>query len=133
LFLLAAWQSASSLRRSIKIGRFWDPFFKHHYSRERHPSYFWLNMVLKSLSVFLWALMSLILFLNRNPFSGRPIFSASTTPKRAEYLSSPRLGFGLTLSSTRTPPALPSALCHLLASSAPLSASVQAGPVSFIR
>jgi hypothetical protein len=40
---------------------------------------------------------------------------------------------GLTLSSTRTPPALPSALSQLPASSAPLSASAQAGPVSFIR
>jgi hypothetical protein len=40
---------------------------------------------------------------------------------------------GLTLRSTRTPPALPSALFQLLASSAPFSASVQAGPVSFIR
>ena len=38
----------------------------------------------------------------------------------------------LTLSSTRTPPALPLALSQLLAFSAPLSASVQAGPVSFI-
>jgi hypothetical protein len=40
---------------------------------------------------------------------------------------------GLTLSSTRTPPALPSALSQLLAFSAPLCASAQAGPVSFIR
>ena len=40
---------------------------------------------------------------------------------------------GLTLSSTRTPPALPSVLSHRFASSAPFSASVQAGPVSFIR
>jgi len=39
----------------------------------------------------------------------------------------------LTLSSTRTPPALPSALSQLLASLAPFSVSVQAGPVSFIR
>ena len=39
----------------------------------------------------------------------------------------------LTLSSTRTPPALPSALSQLLASSASFIASVQAGPVSFIR
>jgi hypothetical protein len=39
----------------------------------------------------------------------------------------------LTLRSTRTPPALPSALSQLLASSAPLIVSVQAGPVSFIR
>jgi hypothetical protein len=37
---------------------------------------------------------------------------------------------GLTLSSTRTPPALPSAHSHLPASSAPLSASV---PVSSVR
>jgi hypothetical protein len=40
---------------------------------------------------------------------------------------------GLTLSSAGAPPALPSALSHLPASSAPLSASVQAGLVSFIR
>jgi hypothetical protein len=39
----------------------------------------------------------------------------------------------LTLRSTRTPPALPSALSLLPASSAPLMASVQAGPVSFTR
>jgi len=39
----------------------------------------------------------------------------------------------LTLRCTRTPPALPSALSQLLASSAPLSASLQAVPVSFIR
>jgi hypothetical protein len=39
----------------------------------------------------------------------------------------------LTSRSTRTPPALPSVLFLLLASSAPLVASVQAGPVSFIR
>jgi hypothetical protein len=40
---------------------------------------------------------------------------------------------GLTPSSTRTPPALPGALSLLLAFSAPFIASVQAGPVSFIR
>ncbi len=40
---------------------------------------------------------------------------------------------GLTLGSTRTPPALPSALSQFPASSAPLSASVQAGPVSLVR
>jgi hypothetical protein len=40
---------------------------------------------------------------------------------------------GLTLRSTRTPPALPSALSQLLTSSAPLSALAQAGPVSFFR
>jgi len=39
----------------------------------------------------------------------------------------------LTLGSTRTPPALPSALSHLPASSAPFSASAQAWPVSLIR
>ena len=40
---------------------------------------------------------------------------------------------GLTLGSTRTPPALPSALSQFPVSSAPFSASVQAGPGSFIR
>jgi len=40
---------------------------------------------------------------------------------------------GLTLSSTRTPPALSSALSQLPTSSASFSTSVQAGPVSFIR
>jgi hypothetical protein len=40
---------------------------------------------------------------------------------------------GLTLGSTRTPPALPSALSQLLAIPALLSASVQAGPVSLVR
>ena len=40
---------------------------------------------------------------------------------------------GLTLSSTRTPPALSSAPSLHSASPAPLIASVQAGPVSFIR
>jgi len=40
---------------------------------------------------------------------------------------------GLTLRSTRTPPALSSALSLVHASSAPLIASVQVGPVSFIR
>jgi len=39
----------------------------------------------------------------------------------------------LTLRSTRTPPALSSALSLRSASSASFSASVQAGPVSFIR
>ena len=39
----------------------------------------------------------------------------------------------LTPRSTRTPPALPSALSQHLASSAPLSATVQPGPVSFFR
>ena len=39
----------------------------------------------------------------------------------------------LTLRSTGTPPALSSALSLRTASSAPFSASVQAGPVSFIR
>ena len=38
-----------------------------------------------------------------------------------------------TLRSTRTPPALPSVLSQLLASSSPLSPSVQAWPVSFRR
>ncbi len=40
---------------------------------------------------------------------------------------------GLTLGSTRTPPEMPSVLSQLFASSASLSASVQAGPVSLIR
>ena len=40
---------------------------------------------------------------------------------------------GLTLRSSRTPPALPSALSQLLAIPAPLVASVQAWPLSFIR
>jgi hypothetical protein len=40
---------------------------------------------------------------------------------------------GLTLRSTRTPPAFAGALFLVPAFSAPLSASVQAGPVSFIR
>jgi hypothetical protein len=39
----------------------------------------------------------------------------------------------LTLRSTRTPPALPSALSQLLAISASFIVSVQAVPVSFIR
>jgi hypothetical protein len=39
----------------------------------------------------------------------------------------------LTSRSTRTPPAVPFALSHLPASSAPSSASVQAGPVTFLR
>jgi hypothetical protein len=39
----------------------------------------------------------------------------------------------LTLRSTRTPPAMSSALSHRSAFSAPLSASAQAGPVSFNR
>ena len=39
----------------------------------------------------------------------------------------------LTLRCTRTPPALRSVLSHHFAFSAPLVASVQAGPVSFIR
>ena len=43
------------------------------------------------------------------------------------------LPVGLTLRSTRTPPALSSVPSLVPASSAPLSASVQAGPVSFIR
>jgi len=45
----------------------------------------------------------------------------------------PQSRVGLTLRSTRTPPALPSALSQHLASSAPLIVSMQAGPVSFIR
>ena len=40
---------------------------------------------------------------------------------------------GLTLRSTRTPPALPSVLSQHLASSAPLIVSVEAWPVSFFR
>jgi hypothetical protein len=40
---------------------------------------------------------------------------------------------GLTLSSTRTPPTLSSALSQLLASSASFSALAQAGPVSLVR
>ena len=40
---------------------------------------------------------------------------------------------GLTLRSSRTPPALSSALSQLFAISASFSASVQAGPLSFIR
>jgi len=40
---------------------------------------------------------------------------------------------GLTLSSTRTPPALPSALSQPPASPSPLIVSVQAGPVTFLR
>jgi hypothetical protein len=45
----------------------------------------------------------------------------------------PKLVVGLTLRSTRTPPALSSVLSLRLASSASFIASVQAGPVSFIR
>ena len=59
--------------------------------------------------------------------------------RREEALSDPRLksnsalSQGLTLRSTRTPPALSFALSLLHASSAPLSPSVQAGPVTFLR
>ena len=42
-------------------------------------------------------------------------------------------GGGLTFRSTRTPPTLPSALSLVPSSSASLSASAQAGPVSFDR
>jgi hypothetical protein len=49
--------------------------------------------------------------------------------KRQKKATSERL----TSRSTRTPPALPPALSHPLASSTPPNASVQAGPVSFIR
>jgi len=45
----------------------------------------------------------------------------------------PSLVNRLTSRSTRTPPALPSALSQLLAISAPLSASVQVWPVTFVR
>jgi hypothetical protein len=41
--------------------------------------------------------------------------------------------FALTLRSSRTPPALPSALSQHFAVSAPLIVSVQARPLSFIR
>ena len=50
---------------------------------------------------------------------------------RRDFWRSPNTS--LTLRSTRTPPALPSVLSHLPASSAPLIASVQAVPVSFLR
>ena len=50
-----------------------------------------------------------------------------------EMHSNDQSPFGLTLRSTRAPPALSSVLSQLPASSASLSASVQAGPVSFIR
>jgi len=43
------------------------------------------------------------------------------------------LGLGLTVGSTRTPPALPSALSQLLAISASFSASAQAVPVNLVR
>jgi hypothetical protein len=43
------------------------------------------------------------------------------------------LGQHLTSRSTRTLPAMPSVLSQLLASSSPLIASVQAGPVNSIR
>ncbi|WP_286355900.1 hypothetical protein [Geothrix oryzae] len=56
-----------------------------------------------------------------------PIFPhspAAPTPAQVQRLTS---------RSTRTPPALPSVLSQLPASSTSLSASAQAGPVSFIR
>lgn len=59
--------------------------------------------------------------------------------RREEALSDPRLKSnsalpqGLTQRSTRTPPAMPPALSQHFASSAPLNAPVQTGPVSFVR
>ena len=49
------------------------------------------------------------------------------------FMSGQNSRLGLTVSSTRTPPALSSAPSQLPASSAPLSASAQARPVSFVR
>ncbi len=57
----------------------------------------------------------------------RPVFPSP------RFMSRQSWRLGLTVSSTRTPPALPSALSQHSASSAPFVASVQAGPVSFIR
>ncbi len=48
---------------------------------------------------------------------------------QGHFRMSPRL----TLGSTRTPPAMSPTLSQLPASSAPLSASAQAGPVSLVR
>ncbi len=73
----------------------------------------------------------------RTPASGliQNRFPYTSNPKQWRSVAKPRpvQTSGLTSSSTRTPPALLFALSKLLASSASLVASVQAGPVSFIR
>jgi hypothetical protein len=62
----------------------------------------------------------------------RLIWPSSPAPGPVISISSLSL-IGLTPRSTWTPPALPSALSQYFAFSAPFSASVQAGPVSFFR
>ena len=77
-------------------------------NRKKNPQWFWFNFVIWALiPVMVWVFLSSIFL---RAYQG-----------------------GLTLRSTRTPPALPSALSQHPTSSAPLIASVQAGPVSFIR
>ncbi len=62
----------------------------------------------------------------------RHFWPSPPEPKSVQFISQ-KSGIALTPSSTRTPPALPPALSQHPAFSAPLSASVQAGPVSFFR
>jgi hypothetical protein len=76
--------------------------------RKKNRQWFWFNFILYALlSVGAWLALALV-------FS--KAFQNGLTPR-----------------SSRTPPALPSALCQHFAIPAPLVASVQAWPLSFIR
>ncbi len=132
-FLLAGWSSAFNVWRALKLGRFWDSFFKHHYSRERHPVYFWSYIGLQVVAVVGWCLIALFWFLNLNPFFGQPLRRVSASSNQNSATGGQKMAVGLTLRCTRTPPALPFVLSQHPASSASFSASVQAWPVSFIR
>ena len=77
-------------------------------NRKKNPQWFWFNFVI-------WALLPVIVW----------VFLSSIFYRAYQG--------GLTLRSSRTPPAFPPALSQHLATSAPPIASVQAWPVSFFR
>jgi len=60
-------------------------------------------------------------------------FFSANAPENSTPKISRSVRNGLTFRSTRTAPALPSALSLVPSSSAPLVTSVQAGPVTFLR
>ena len=98
-------------REGLKTGRLPYPDRFHLFprpDRRKNPTWFWFNFAfIATAAIIVWVLLSWALLRAFAP--------------------------GLTSRSSRTPPALPSALSQHLAISAPLIASVQAWPLSFIR
>jgi hypothetical protein len=124
-FLSAAAMAAQSIYTHLHGFMYWGTTNRVHKADGPNKfrlvvTFHWLMVLFLSFCGYMWP----------KGFRPNPSFKAETK-HTASFLNA--FPGGLTLSSTRTPPALSSALSLHSSSSASFSASVQAGPVSFLR